>query len=111
RRYRHQASVRTMEIYKRANVDIRNAVAIGKTERLIPNIGSDPLDPPAGHRIETGIDESDSPALVWITVKIDPVLAEVDGDVIVLGKVIDKIGLDHVALVTAANDKLIKSRS
>src|SRR5439155_10303061 len=81
RRYRHQASLRTMEIYKRANVDIRNAVAIGKTERLITNIGSDPLDPAAGHRIEARVDESDGPAFVWVAVKIDPVLAEVDGDV------------------------------
>src|SRR5439155_18264134 len=109
-RYRRQTSVRTTHIHRRANVGIGNAVAIGNTARLSTNIGSDPLDTPAGHRIETGIDEGDGPALVWITVKIDPVLAEVDGDVVVLGKVIDKIGLDHVALVTAANDKLIKSR-
>ena len=41
--------------------------------------------------------------------KIDFVLSEMDGNVIVLSKVINEIRLEQVALVAATNDKFVKA--
>ena len=77
RSYGCQTSLLAMEVHQSANVDVGNAVAVGKAKRLVADVRSDPLDPAAGHRAQTGVDQRDLPALVRLAVKVHLVLAEI----------------------------------
>ena len=66
---------------ERRDIDIGDAITIGETERLIPNIGSDSLQATACHRMLTGVDKRDAPRLCEFLMNLHIVFAHAKGDV------------------------------
>ena len=87
-------------------IDIRDTVSISQQKRFISNVFADALDPPAGHRSITGIHDRDPPRFSHIAVDLRGVAhREIKGDITAVQIVVRKVFLDHVLLVTGADNE------
>ena len=99
-----------MKIIKPPNVDIGNAIAIGKEERLsIWQVLPHRLEAPAGHGVVAGIDQGHAPGFCALLVNFHGVFAHVEGDVRGVQEVVAEVLLDQVAAVAAADDEVVQA--
>ena len=99
--------MRMMEVYEGIEVHVGNTIAIGKHERLIPDIILYALDASAGHGVEAGVDDGHAPRLVHVVVDLHLVVAEVEGYVRIMQEVVREILLDNVLLVAGQDDEIV----
>ena len=95
---------------QRVQVDVAHAVAVGQQERLVADVLLHALDARAGLRMEAGVHPRHAPRLRHVLVYRHAVFRrEVKRYVAAVQIVIREILLDHVALVAAADDKIVKT--
>ena len=95
-----------------ADIDIRKAVAIGEAEALlIPDIVCHSLEPPACHGLIARINECHPPRLNLSLMDDDFALCHIEGHVRHVQGIVAEVFLDHVALVTTADDEIIHTMS
>ena len=93
---------------QRGDVDVADAVAIGKAKRIFTlQIGRYALEPSAGHGGFTRIHQGYPPRLSALLVYFHAVVAHVEGHIRHVQKVVGEVFLDQVALVTAANHEIV----
>src|SRR5262249_52741870 len=61
---RRHAAVRVVKLHQRIEVNRREAVAVGRHERLFAQIGAEPQNAGAGLGLDAGVDRADSPVEV-----------------------------------------------
>src|SRR4029079_16399189 len=106
--HRRKLAMRMMKIDELPDVDISNAIAIGKTERVvIPYVRRPPLDSSARFGLGAGIDQRHPPRLRSLGMKIDLVVLEIDRDVGGVQEILREILLDQIPFVSKANHELI----
>ena len=97
-----------MELDGGANINIADAIAIGKTKSfLIGNVGGDTLEAAASHGVVTGIHQGYFPRFGFLVMHFHAVIGHVKGDVGHVQEVVSKVLFDDVALVAAADDKVV----
>ena len=107
-RDRRELSLRAVELEERAEVDIRDAVAVRHHELIAFDVLTGAMDPAAGLRREPGLGEEDAPLLLIVKglEVLDLPFADVNSDVAVHGAVVQEVVPDHVALVAKAEDEI-----
>src|SRR6185369_9433157 len=106
--HRRKLAMRMMKIDELPDVDISNAIAIGKTKRVvIPYVRQRPLDATARFGLGAGIDQRHPPRLRSLGMKIDLVVLEIDRDVGGVQEILREILLDQIPFVSKANHELI----
>src|SRR5690606_8709965 len=88
-------------------VDAGNAIAIGKTERLVVEIRQHTLQAAAGHGLFAGVDERHAPGLGETLMHFHAVVDHVEGYVGGMQEIVREILLDDVTLVAQANDEVV----
>ncbi len=68
---------------------------------------SAPFEPPAGHRLLTGVDQRDLPGLARISMRLNALVLKIDVEIALVGQKIDEVILDYRSLVSAAYDELV----
>ncbi len=108
RRDRGQLSVPSMKFDRGANIHVADAVTISEAKGIVVlDEFRDALQPPAGLRVFPGVDQRHSPRFDLFSMDQRFVVRHVESDVGHVQRVIGKIFLDEIALVTAADDELI----
>ena len=92
------------------NVDVGNAVAIGKAEGLVVfDKIRNPLETAAGHGVFAGIDERYPPGLGMPFMYFHAVIHHVERYIRHVQEVIGEVLLDDIAFVAAANDEIVNA--
>ena len=91
------------------DVDVGDAVAVGQHEGVVADVLADSLDPAAGLRLGSGVDERHPPRLGGVLVDHHRVVAHVEGHVGHVQEVVREVLLDHVALVAEAHDEVAEA--
>jgi hypothetical protein len=99
----------SMKSKRRGNVHVRYAVAIGHAKLIVAGVHHGAFQPAAGHRHLAGIDQRHAPVVGIVAVDFYRVLPHVECDVRHVQRVVRKIFLDDVALVTKADDEIIEA--
>ena len=90
-----------------ADVDVRQAVAVGHAERLARvQVLAHLQQPAAGHGLLAGVHQRDLPRLAAAIVVLDPVLPHVEGHVRLVQEVVREVLLHDVTLVAEAHDEI-----
>ena len=98
-----------VEVHQVADIHAGYAVSVGEQKRLIAYMFLDPLDPSSGHRLASGIDESDTPRFGMRMMIAQVVfLGEIEGDIGLMQQIVGEILFDQVSFVSEANDKLVE---
>src|SRR5260370_14189351 len=88
------AAMLAMETHDLADIEPRDAVAVGQAECLVGDVGRDPLDAAAGEGFEAGVDQRNLPLLARLAEELDAVAVEIYQDCIILRERGYEIGLD-----------------
>jgi hypothetical protein len=102
-----------MEVQRRRNIDVPHSVTICKEEFLIvPNELFDPPDTSGGKGFFAGVGKGDSPILLIVVVMKSGVglSAQTQSDMAGHPVVIAKEVLDHLTLITEAEDEFLESK-
>ena len=91
------------------DVDVAEAISVGETEDFVAQIGFDTPQPPACHGCITCIDQRDAPGLGLAVVDFYLVVGHVEGDIRHVQEIVGEVLLDDIALVAAANDKVVNA--
>src|SRR5579885_1557819 len=103
-----ELAVAEVEVDRRADVEIADAVAVSEAEGLIVlDVVGDALETPAGLRALAGVDQRHAPGLGLALMDDDAVVRHVEGDVRHVQEVVGEIFLDDVALVAAADHEVV----
>ena len=95
---------------KRVKINIADAVAIGEHKRLVPDILLNPLYAAARLCVQPRVDYGHAPRLRHIVVDDKlVVVGKIKGYIGPMQVIIGEIFLDHMALIAAADDKIIVS--
>src|SRR5439155_10941043 len=97
-RDRRELSLRAVELEERAEVDIRDAVAVRHHELIALDVLARAVDPAAGLCGESRLREQDAPFLLGVErlEVLDAAFADVDADVAVHRAVVQEVVADHV---------------
>src|SRR5580700_3206518 len=98
-----------MEVEQAIDIDVANAVAVGKQKRVVVfEIPGNALQPATSHCFEAGVGKSDSEILFLMSAhEFDMRLAsKADLEVAIHSFVIQKVVLDHVAAISEAQNEL-----
>ena len=107
-----ELAVLLVEVNRRADVDVGNAVAIGQAEGfLVCNPVDHALQAPAGHRRLAGVNQGDAPVFSFVAVSDHLGIRHIEGYVRHVQRVVREELLDHVALVAEADDEIIDAMS
>src|SRR6267378_2339123 len=101
-----------MKVKQAADVDVAQAVAVGKQERVVVlEIAGNALQATTGLGFEAGIGEGDGKILFVVSAhELDlRFAAKTNSEVTVHGFVVQEVILDHVAAISEAEDKLAHS--
>src|SRR6267143_3905229 len=101
-----------MEVEQVADVDVAQAVAVGKQERVVVlEIAGNALQATTGLGFEAGIGEGDGKILFVVsTHELDlRFAAKADSEVTIHGFVVQEVVLDHVATISEAENELAHS--
>src|SRR5665648_333868 len=90
-------------------VDIGDSVAVGHHERAVVQIILDTLNPTAGHGFEPRFNEGHTPGFSGILMDLQALVADIEGDIAVVKKIVREVLFDHVALVTQADDEIVET--
>src|SRR5258705_7250464 len=97
-----------MKIDELPDVDISDAIAIGKTERVvISDVRQRPLDTSARFGLGAGINQRHPPRLRSLGMKVDLIVLEIDRDVRGVQEILREILLDQIPFVSKADHELI----
>lgn len=90
------------------DIDVADAVAVGHEEGLVADVFPDAADAPAGHGVETRVDDGHAPWLGVLLMQDDalPVLV-VECHVTRVEEVVVEPFLDHLLLVAGADDEVL----
>ena len=90
------------------DIDIADAVAIGHAERLfILQLRHHPAQTAPGHAVLPGVDQGHAPRLCLVVDDLGRALAQIEGHVGAMEVVVGEVFLDDIALVAAADDKVV----
>ena len=104
---RRATAVRLMERHLGGDIDVCDAIPVGKAERLTRRqVIADCTETTTGHGIRTCIDQCHPPRLAARTMPLQTIVDEIDGYVGCVQEVVRKELFDHVALVAQADDKV-----
>ena len=99
-----------MEGDQLGDVDVADAVAIGQAEGVVAlNVLGHALEAPTGHGALSSVHQGHTPGFGATLVHVHGVLAHVESDIRHIEKVVGEVLLDLVALVAAADHKIIDS--
>src|SRR3954468_2762643 len=108
-RYRDQLAVRAVELEQTAQVDVRDAVAVGEHERPVVEERQRASDAPAGRRLEPRLHQVDLPVeLCAVVVEDDVAALEVDREAVRHRPIVHDEVLDDVALVAERQHELLE---
>src|ERR1019366_7793783 len=94
------------------DIDVGNTIAIGKAKApFILYVGRDALEAAAGQGGIPGIDYGDPPRLGVPFANVHCVVGDVEGNIRHVQEVVREVLLDDIALVAAADDKLVHAMS
>lgn len=90
------------------DINIPDAIPVGKHEGFIAHVRLDPFHATAGHRFQTGIHQGDLPGFSLLVMDdLLTVVGKVKGDITMMQKIMGEIFLDHITLIPQADDELI----
>src|SRR4029077_6738778 len=101
-----------MKVKQAADVDVAEAVAVGKQERVVVfEIAGNPLQAATRHGFETGVGKSDGKILFVVSAHELDVrfAAQANLEDAIHGLVVQEIILDHVAAISDAKNELAHS--
>src|SRR5271170_3146792 len=112
RGHRREPPFLAVQINCGAHVDVADAVSVGQAEfSFFAEIGEDPLDAAANHRLVARVDQRHAPGLRRGVVDLHAVVPHVKGYVRLVQEIVLEVLLDDVPLVAKANNKVINSLS
>ena len=93
-------------------VNVAHAVAVGEHKCLRSDVFLYPLYPRTGLGVQAGVHEGHPPGLGYVGMNGYMVLRrKIKGNVRTVQIIVRKIFLNHMALVAAANDEVIKAKA
>ena len=100
--------MRLVEREQLADVDVGEAVAVGREEALPVDVLLDPRDAAAGRRLGAGVDHRDHPVGLEVGVVVLDLVGAPEPDREVVGPrlVVEEVVADHVAAVADGHDEL-----
>ena len=99
--------MRFVESNQLTDFDIADAVTVSEAEaRFIIEIFDDPFDPAAGHRLRAGLNQSDTPRFCPYFMHMHAPIAEIEGDIGAVRKIVREKLFDDMAFVTEAQDEI-----
>ena len=113
RRHRGQCrleAVAAVEFDQCADVDVRNAVAIGHAEGLVAQQMTDALQTATGHRLGACVHQGHAPGRnLLFSVEGNPVFSEIHRHIRTVQHEVREIFFDEIALVAEADDELVEA--
>src|SRR3989344_282509 len=107
--HRRESAVLVVEVSQCAQVNVRNAIAIGQHECFISQVRLKPLDATSSHGVVPGIDQCNLPVdgLAFMILHVS--IREVNAEICIAGMVMQEVVLDHVALVSQGDYEILEA--
>ena len=104
-------AVGAVEIQQFTDVHVAHAVAVGEHEGLVPDVFLHPLDAPAGHGMEAGVDHGDAPGLTALRQHSELLFAagKIELHIALAEKVVCEPLLDDVLFIPGADDEIVEA--
>lgn len=111
-RDRSQPAVTIVEFYQSRDIEIRDSVAVSQHERLVfvqPLLQA--LDATPGLSVKAGVDEMDFPVGVFAVMKDGFTGGQIDRNIVVERKEVEKVVFDNFLLVSKRDNEFIETMS
>jgi hypothetical protein len=104
-----EATLSAVKLQQRLNIDVGNSIAVGQKKIFVAKILANTLDPAAGHGVDTGIYQRNSPRFGTILMNFYSILGNVERRITDVEKVISEVAFNYISQIPAANHKIIDS--